>query len=481
MTQLSTLLTNRFLRSMTQTVQLRHNQRDFRFVVGEEVALWTGGSRYSVALDDQAFAEAVFYALQHPTDYPPVEGGVVPGDALAIVVDVELPNPAAAVRGALRAFESLELSQIDVIVAETASETTRQSIRDVLPDGVSLTIHSGKSRDDLRYLAANEAADPIYLNRRVVDADLVIPISVARRIDPLMAGSAANIVFPALSDHRSQARARIQAADVHASAKLARRKSADDEATRVGWLLGLQWMVDVEVTADGQPANVRVGTAETIAAMNDDSSGTQEAAFAADVVVACVDGDQQQQTLANLLRAALVARSHANPDASIVLVSDLADLGSVADTDFDDQDSEEQEQEARNARRGEEANDEADELTAESPSLDLANSVSTEDHARQLLFELINDLDSSYRFLLVSNCDDEAVEAFGFGVIDDEQALQRLVNAQGSCVVLRTAQLAATRSVHAAHATASPKTKGKAEMKSSVGARQSQRAASDDA
>jgi hypothetical protein len=91
-----------------------------------------------------------------------------------------LPNPAAAVRGALRAFESLELSQIDVIVAETASETTRQSIRDVLPDGVLLTIHSRKSRDDLRYLAANEAADPIYLNRRVVDADLVIPISVKR-------------------------------------------------------------------------------------------------------------------------------------------------------------------------------------------------------------------------------------------------------------------------------------------------------------
>ena len=428
---------------MTHSVQLRHNQRDFQFVVDEQVTLWTGSSRFPEPLEDAAFSEAVLHALEHPTDYPPISGGVVPGDAVAIVLDVELPRPAAALAGALRALQQLDLSQIDVVVAESATEATRDAIREVLPATISLTVHSGKSRDDLRYLAANEAADPIYLNRRIVDADLVIPISVARRIDPLMAGSQANVVFPSLSDHRSQARSRIQSTDVQSTLKRAHRKSADEEATRVGWLLGLQWMVEVEVTADGQPAAVRAGTAETLAAINDQGESHEGAAVASDVVIACVDGEQQQQSIANLLRAALVARKHANQDASIVLVCDLAELGTVLSAEFDEQEDEDEEQEARNLRRGAESDEEADDLTREQASLDLASSVSTEDHARRLLHELVNDLDSSQRYLLLSNCDDEEVESFGFGVIDDEHSLQRLVNGHESCVVLRTAQLAA--------------------------------------
>ena len=448
---------------MSHNVHIRRNNRDFQFEVDDQVDLWTGGPRGSAISSEVGgsdFAAAVCYALQHPTDYPPISGGVVPGDAVAIVVDVEVPSPAEAVAGVLRALESLELSRIDVVIGESASEATRKQLRESLPQHVDLTVHSGKSRDDLRYLAANEAADPIYLNRRIVDADLVIPIEVMRKNDPLLAGSTSNAVFPTLSDHRSQARARIGAADVHASLKKRRKAAADDEASRVGWLLGLQWLVQVEVTADGMPAAVHVGTSETLAAHQDDASSDAHAPFAGDVVIACVDGSEQQQSLVNLLRAALVARKHASSEASIVLVSDIGELGVIAETGDDYEEDEEAEQERLNAARGERSDessdddrgddDQSDDDTrggsnrAQDATLEGAIVDSPEEHARKILHELVNDLDSPHRYLLFSNCNEEEAEGFGFGVIQDEHSLQRLVNGHDSCLVLRMAQLAST-------------------------------------
>jgi len=413
---------------MSKSVRICRNGQEFTFGIDDRVELWTIGSIHAEPLSATTFLSEVKNALKHPVDYPPVSDGVVPGDVVAIVVDSEVPRPELAIEGTLHALGDCKLSRMDVILAENTTELTRAAIRKALPENVELTIHSGKSRDDLRYLAANEAADPIYLNRRIIDADLVIPIVVARKSDPLLAGTSPGAIFPAFADYQSQARARINATNIQSHKSRRRTVSADDEATRVGWLVGLQWMVSVELTADGQPGNVVVGTPELLAqrAAKNDLNG--EVPFQADVVVACVEGGQQQHSLINLLRAAIVARGHASTDASIVLVCDLSELGLIADTEYSDEGASE-------------TYDHEDE-PEERPQLVQPPVASSIDHARLMLHGLINDSDSSHRYLLLSNCSEDEAEAFGFGGIQDSSALERLINGHSSCVIIRTAQVA---------------------------------------
>ena len=417
---------------MSKLVHICGNGREFSLSVEDRVSLWTRDSIHAEPLSRDEFLHAVKNALLSPVDYPPVSDGVVPGDVVAIVVDSEVPHPEVAIAGALQSLADCKLSRIDVVLAENTTESTRSAIRRSLPDVVELTIHSGKSRDDLRYLAANEAADPIYLNRRIIDADLVIPIVVARKVDPLLAGSSPGAVFPAFSDYQSQARARLNVTTFNSKKRRQRTVSADDDAARVGWLVGLQWIVSVELAVAGEPGAVIVGTAELLAsraAINDTSLSIP---FAADVVVACIEGGQQQQSLMNLLRAAMVARGHASVDASIVLVTDLSELGLVADV--------EQDESALESTYDHE--DEPDER----PQLVQAPVASATDHARLMLHTLINDTDSSHRYLLFSNCTEDEAESFGFGGIQDASALERLINGHSSCGIIRTAQIASPKS-----------------------------------
>ncbi len=69
-------------------------------------------------------------------------------------------------------------------------------IRSHLADEVEVVVHSSQRRDDLRYLAANASADPIYLNRYIVDADVVVPIVVARCGDLYIKGLTQVPSFP---------------------------------------------------------------------------------------------------------------------------------------------------------------------------------------------------------------------------------------------------------------------------------------------
>jgi len=421
--------------NLPKTIQLTHNGNAFFVTVDDRIELWSTPELHSRALTSDDFATVVYDSLMRPIDYPPVASGVVPGDIVAIVIDSELPCPDGALKGVLRALSGLELSRIDVVISESANEDTRAAIRRSLPSDVELTIHSGKSRDDLRYLAANEAADPIYLNRRIVDADLVIPVFAARQTDPLTTSSGFCPVFPSLADYRSQGRARINATEITTSTN-GRRGAGDDEASRVGWLLGLQWMVSVDVTADGKPGAVCVGTSDTLAARSLKSQSEIELPAAADVVIATVEGGPQQHSLVNLLRAALVARGHASIDASIVLITDLDELGSLdefAGESYDEDDSDDSEFIEDGEREPNQAPVKEEVI------------LSPIDYARQMLSILINDMDSSRRYLLLANCSEEDAEAFGFGSLKDANTLSRLIDGHESCIVIRHSQLVSPR------------------------------------
>ncbi len=388
-------------------------------------------------------AQAVAEALANPYQYLPLSDMLVPGDHLAIALETGLPDCDSIIQGVLQAVQQCELSKVEVVVADTLDADSMERLRRGLPDNVQLTIHRLGDRGSERYLGADEDAEPIRLNLSLVDADFVLPVNVMRVTDPLIGGPSADALFPAMVDDGQLKR--LQRSTLRSIQKHENYHNAwaAGQSEQVRWALGVQLMVAVEVNASGGVGRVIASSPESlreaIRTYFVASSGVGEQG-SAEVVVACVDGGASQQSIENLVRAAMVGRSYASPAGSVVLVTDLKSLGhrDGLEDSFDDD----------LAPVGQAANAlqstydyEADEREPE-PVAPVAVALSQPAFARKLLSELINHIDSSRRYLLWSGCESEAAEAFGFGVVTDAVALARLVNQHDNCCCIRAAQTA---------------------------------------
>lgn len=382
---------------------------------------------------DEAIRDRVAYAIMHPLQFLGIDQLLTPGDRLAIALEPGLPRPEQILQGVLQVVETCEPAQISVVISEWTDPATREAIRQSLPERVELLVHRLDQRASHSYLGADEEAEPIRLHAALGDSDVVLPISVMRPTDPLTGGASSDAIYPGLADQGQWQRLlrritrSFENPDSLTHGLRATQAWAEKQAQQVRWALGVQLVAAVELTAAGGVGRVLAGTPESLqGAIHElhqarQPSGTREPA---EVVVACVEGGPAQQTLANLARAALIGQRHATLSGSIVLVCDLDSLR-LAEADRD--------------AMSEPAEDDAERDGAAGPSGQEEGAVSQNAFARRLLSNLVNRLDNR-RYLLWSRCPAEAAEAFGFGVIENEAALARLINQHDRCQVLRVAQ-----------------------------------------
>lgn len=401
----------------------------------EQIALGEPSSLPGEVDSPLGVAARVARALAQPNQFLPLAEMVVPGDTVAIALDEGLPQPESIVAGILQVLEPCELGQIHVVLPASTGEEAVVRLKSSLPASVSLTVHNLTDRSAFGYLGADADAEAIRINRTLADADLVLPVNVMRVTDPLLGGPSGDALFPGMVDDAQ--RNRLQRFTARA---IARRENYHDEraasqAHQVRWNLGVQLMMSVEVTCGGGIGQIIVSSPETLREAVRAHYATHRQSHAAeseaaDVVVACVEGDAAQQTMENLMRAALVARSYAAPSGTIVLVSTLERLGPLRSLDEQaDAEPDGDEPDAGHATPG---------------------TLSQAEFATRVLHDLINEIDTSRRYLLMFGGDWEAAEAFGFGVVQDEAALVRLINQNPNCCVLHAAQTAADATALAA-------------------------------
>jgi len=435
---------------MSQFFDIDRDAASFRIEVADGVVLQCVGPCGRSSSDgdaddvgDKRVAAAIAAALANPHQFLPLAEMLVPGDHLAIALETGLPRCDSIIQGVLQSVQRCELGKIEVVVSDTLDADSMQRLRQSLPENVQLTIHRRGDRGSERYLAADEDAEPIRLNLSLVDADFVLPISVMRVTDPLVGGPSADAMFPGMVDEGQLKR--LQRSTLRAIEKQEHYHNdwAAGQAEQVRWAIGVQLMLSVEVTAGGDFGCVIASSPESLREairqhfVVSRGGGDQGAS---DVVVACVDGGASQQSMENLVRAALVGRSYASPSGTVVLVTELKSLGyrDGLEDSFDDDLAPPGEA----AKALESTYDyEADEREPE-PAAPVTTVLSLPAFARKLLSELINQIDSSRRYLLWSACEPEAAEAFGFGVITDAAALARLVNQHDNCCCIRAAQTA---------------------------------------
>ena len=288
--------------------------------------------------DDRAefdLAAELRSAFKDPIMYPAFTESVFAGDSVAIVLQDDLRCPREVLESLIAQFEESNVSPADISVV--ISEATAQALgakpadyqlppetKDEQPplmfplkfgfNTIQCQVHDPSNVAGLAYLAANEAGDPVYANRLLVESDVVIPVAAALPGDN---SRQVDCVYPCFSGMAAQER--LASADVSGLAKRLEVALANDT-------LGAFFVVQLVDGPGGKLSQVFCGERTRVAAkaretVNRNWSFDYEGE--AEMVVASIESEDDRQTWDDIVAAVLLADRVTVGDGPIVVLTEV--------------------------------------------------------------------------------------------------------------------------------------------------------------
>lgn len=357
-------------------------------------------------------ASAVTAALSEPLEFPAVELAIVPGDRVVLAVDPSIPRMAEVVEQVIAYLHrsGVPTSQISVVLASHAQADVTALAR-LLPEDVAVELHDPDDKTKVAYVAANKQGEPIYMNRSMVDADVVIPIMCARGRSAIDYEGAYG-VFPLLTDRRT----RSQFYSLKQLADPGEHQRLTAWADEAAWWVGLLVAVQVIPAPDGGVARILAGDPQVLernvqAVMDEIWRTPLQQTY--DAVIALIDGGPGQQTWDSVARVLAAASPLVSPEGALIVCTELAQRPGPA------------------LRRLKNSNRSEDELERK-----LSSETSDDALAAAVL---LRSLEASHIYLL-SDLPKEVVESLGMGAIQTLQQAEHVIHDRGSCLVLGSAQ-----------------------------------------
>lgn len=361
-------------------------------------------------------AAAVDSALSNPLEFPSLDQALVPGDQLVLVVDPQLPALVEVLSSIVVWFcqQGTPASNIRIVLAAEGQWDAAQlahAIEQQTQISIEVTRHSLDDSENIAYVAANEASEAIYMNRIVVDADVVIPITCARPQSSLDYFGSFSL-FPLLSNRAT----RGQFYSLPKLEKPAMHGQLQSWADQAAWWVGVLVGIQIVPAADDSIAMVKAGQlqpleqaaqqmmAEVWGSANNSSS---------DLVISILDGPASSQSWLSVARLIFAALRFVTPRGTIVIASELSEpigkgLARLRDPH----------------------------QMPEVISKKLANDDSDDALAAAVILSAI----SSNHVYLISKLRSDSVESLGMGAITAADQLSRLVAQHESCTIIEAAQ-----------------------------------------
>ena len=274
-------------------------------------------------------AAAVAAAVVAPLEYPPLALSTTPGDKIVLTPDCSLPHVAQLTATVIQQLIAAGVEPDGITVlrpqpeGDPAAADPLAAIGAELRERIGLLSHDPNDRRQLAYLAANEAGEPILVNRALHEADLVLPIAELR--DERSAGyfGIHGAIFPTFSDvktqHRFRAFASLNAGGGH-------KRALIEEADHAAWLLGVNFTIQLLPAAGDGVLHVLAGESEAVRRRGRELYRDAWAATApsrAALVVAGIEGGPGQQTWENLGRALQAAEALVEEDGAIAVCCEV--------------------------------------------------------------------------------------------------------------------------------------------------------------
>ncbi|MCA9201800.1 MAG: DUF2088 domain-containing protein [Planctomycetales bacterium] len=371
-------------------------------------------------LDDPVAAVAA--ALVTPLDFPPLSVCTVAGDQIALAVDRGVPQAAAVVAGVMQTLIEAGVSpaNVAVVCAAETSEAEYEQLLNLVPDEVRVQLrvetHDPHDRQTLQYLAASRSNKPIYFNRTLCDADVVIPIGTMRLESSLGYVGVHGGLFPAFSDDETRRRFAAPSSADHRALHRRRHEEVDEAA----WLLGVQFTVQVIPGPGDSILQVLCGDANRVAEEGQRRCQTvwlHSPPSRAGLVVATIEGGDHQQTWENIGRALFAALQAVDEQGAVVLCTNVRQPPGPA------------------VRR----------LSAPRTSEEILHALRRDHSADAITAALLLESRQRCRVYLMSGLDEETVEDLGLAHVRDQAQVGRLGQQYASCIFLRSAQHAMVR------------------------------------
>ncbi|MHB0957346.1 MAG: lactate racemase domain-containing protein [Pirellulaceae bacterium] len=362
---------------------------------------------------------AVSEALANPVGYPPLAQAVVPGDRVVIALDPHVPCWRQITAGVVQTLITANVNPSDIVVLTSDEHASDASWQADLPGGgadLGFVIHDPHDKAGLCYLAASKQAEPIYLNRHLCEADVIVPVNLLRARRALGYSGIHSGLFPTFSDEATRQRFRGLAS----ARNTVRQKRQRSEAKEVDWLLGLQLAVQIVAGPGDSVLHVLAGM---IRKVTRPARELVEAAWAhqvprrAELVVAAIEGGSREQSWENFGRALYAASQVCAAEGTIVLCTDLQRAPGVALKQLTGY-----EQDARLRKRLQQVQSE-----------DAVSAALLLEHRQRQHIYLLSGLDAS------------TVESLGVAYITDAEEINHLSRHAESCILLADAQRASPR------------------------------------
>jgi hypothetical protein len=355
-------------------------------------------------------------AFSSAIEFPPLIDCLVADDSIAIAIDPNLRNPKQIVETIVAYLRDKHVrSENMTVVLQASCESIAEQLRNSDAVGCNVLVHNPDEQTELAYLAADDDAQPIYVNRVLVESDVVLPVVEARPIDSFAYAGLSGIV-PHFVDTATAARWRTKVQAENLQSAIVR----DARASEIAFLLGCQFSLVLELDAFGQPLQYlfgdpssiakRFGTIESasdhdsVAELKAEERPSQDATALNrvsdfDLVVMSIEPPTPTLDWEHFSRAIYLAKKYAGDEAAIAVVmpkltTPTGTLRHLASREDDD-----------------------DILKK------LLSSSAAERSQALLLFELR----SQHRIVLLSDTPSDLIEQLGIGILENKEQLRRLI------------------------------------------------------
>jgi nickel-dependent lactate racemase len=208
--------------------------------------------------------------LAAPRDFPPLNQALVPGDQIVIAVGPDVPRAATLVAAVVKYLLAYDVNMEQICVLQTiGQEQSGISLIGECPESsreqLTLVTHHPQQREELGYLAADEAGEQILFHRRLIEADMIIPILAADLADATANGTG-NGLYPIFADEKAQQRF-YHPAPVATKARKAGTRTKEPvhlSAESPEWMLGVLFGVQIVAGSKDEILQILAGSTGVI-------------------------------------------------------------------------------------------------------------------------------------------------------------------------------------------------------------------------
>lgn len=281
----------------------------------------------SDAMPASDLAETVATALSHPEGFPDLAEASVPGDVILFALSKEVSDVEDVVRGVVLYVQQSGLvdRQFQFLLPFETPAPVIESLKPLitpLGETVEVLVHQPQDQKANSFLTSTQENRAIILNRHLCDADVVVPVGVARSDGGFNTFGAFSSLYPTYSDIDSQKRWN---SPLYIS-RPQRRKRRTAEIEEIRQLLGIAVNCLLVPARSGGYSSVIYGEASQVQAL----AGKQLAehwqpsvSMLAGAVIALITGGQLGQTWENAAKALANVEDLVRPGGAIILATEI--------------------------------------------------------------------------------------------------------------------------------------------------------------